>query len=405
MVKVDNRPVNYNSCDEFQNLTAPHKALVVVVSIFISVLTLGLAAPFVIPSLIGRLRKLELGEDTDQADAADKADEVAQDVLAGKDVNDKENLDNDGDIPPELEVELALEAEREKVIADFYHEHKFIDQVIEELKGDKKAYKDVELNKVFEKYVEHKKKENKDFSVSEENQFIIQDEIDDILKDKDDPIKFPYALENGREMVVTDNKTVGDGSCGFHVIVGILVDGYYVCDATEERKKFCKHLKEAFDKKKLPQKIEQALDNYFLDPDDKANEEFTKLLTKKEGLRNPKTINVLRDKYKKDYDKLSIKDQEKRKEEFKKDKFVFGKYLQYIGKNSTYLLQDELEAVAEFYDVRIRLFQKGWGADDNLAEGVLNEKGKREVLVYFKARNRHYERVQVRPIEEKKAQA
>ncbi|QLH36927.1 MAG: hypothetical protein HWD61_12950 [Parachlamydiaceae bacterium] len=52
-----NQPVEYN----FKDLNKGHKALVVIVSIFLSIFTLGIGAWLLVPHLIGRLRKLEEG--------------------------------------------------------------------------------------------------------------------------------------------------------------------------------------------------------------------------------------------------------------------------------------------------------------------------------------------------------
>ncbi len=398
-------PKDYNSYGEFKNLSRPHQAIVVTVSIFLAIFTLGLAIQYAIPSLIGRLRKLELKDGSDQAKAAEKANLIAQDKLA-QNVDGKEQPELgdeiDGEIPPELEVEWAIDAEQEALKKSFWDDCKFVEKIIADLKVSGKKGEKIEAHQVCDKYCEYKRKMDNKYELDVLQKSLIHHEIEELLKDLEDPIKFPCAIDDKFELVT--EKTIADGSCGFHALVGEPnQDGYYICDAIEERKKFCKYLQQAFDKKQLPPKIETALENYFLDPDDAPN--FTNLLKVKKGLMKPVTVNLLKDVYKKDYKKLSIKEQDKRKKDFKYDKRVFEAYLHYIGKNSTYLLQDELEAVAEFYDVRVRLFQRGWGDDLKLAEGILNEKGKEEVIIYYKMASKHYERAKVQPIAEKKPDA
>ena len=101
---------------------------------------------------------------------------------------------------------------------------------------------------------------------------------------------------------------------------------------------------------------------------------------------------------------------QKRKEDFKNDPRVFRAYLSHLRKNSTCLLQDELYVAAQCFNKRIRLFQAGWGKDrDKLQESeffhdienVAARQGKEVVPVYYKSKNKHYERAALLPIEEK----
>lgn len=420
------KKVDYNTFYEFKNLNRPHKALVFVVSIFITLLTLGLATSFVIPSLIGRLRKLEVDEATKLAKAANKVNIVViEKPKLGKQQIANVGDENDDEIPPEIEVELAEESEKEKLIMSFWSDRAAIDKIIKDLENVNKNKK-IESHQILDKYCEFKKKNDEKFSVSVIQKTLLDGEIAKILDEKydPDPIQFPYKFQekNGEIKNFVTYKTIADDSCGFHVLEGIEVDGYFRCDALKARKRFCDYLQEAFDQKRLPTAISTILDDYYFNSNDapapKGFNDALEVRIKQRG-NAQKTID-LRQYYKtKNYDKLVVDDpksskefaiSQKRKEDFKNDPRVFRAYLSHLRKNSTCLLQDELYVAAQCFNKRIRLFQAGWGKDrDKLQESeffhdienVAARQGKEVVPVYYKSKNKHYERAALLPIEEK----
>lgn len=391
---------NYNSFSEFANLTLPHKTLVMVVSIFVCLLTLGLAVPFAIPSLIGRLRKLEIDKATEQAKTAKKTDQTVKKVLVEK---PKEVFHDDEVAIRHALAESLEEAENDKYIKEFNADKVVVDKIIDDLleqikiKGSKE---ELEAHQILEKYESYKKENDKKF-----NKFpllssgIIQNDIVKILKEKKEPpIEFPYQLSQTEEVIT--KPTVADGSCFFHALFGEVDDrGYLRCDPSIYRKQFCDYLEEAFDKKQLPEWTSLTLQDYFLAPD-RAPPEFMKSLTVTQG-EDKKAYNLLLDHYKKDYAQQTENEKNDRLEAFVNDKNVFNAYLKYIGNNNTYLSQDEAIIVAAFFKKRLRLFQRDWtpGKEKELRNQICNEEFQEEVCIYYTGSvTQHYERAEVRKI-------
>lgn len=420
-VPVVNQKVNYDTFDEFHNLKGCHKALVVLAAIGTIFLTLGLALPFAIPALIGKFRKMEVAEKPELK----KVDDAFRKALQKASNNEKEetgDLEGAGELDAmrasgELSNEelsfLIEESDKDRVIGSFWTDYEAVDKIIEDLKALKS---EITPYIVFNKYEEFKKnqvaekkkldpKSEDNFIVTAEHKTLVIDQIEIILEKKNDPIQFPVKLKDLPEQGLVNRElnrfnTVGDGSCAFHALLGNPVNNVYSCDATDARKKFCDYLVKAFKEKNLPKNIQNVLDDYFLHPED-APEEFIKSLK----MPHPKTKKIVDflEVYRKDYKKLSIEKQEERKQKFKESPRVFHAYLSYIKKNNVYLLQDELEAAAECFNKRVRLFQKGWGNDNlNLGEEVLNKDGAEEVCIYYTGQNgrmkKHFERAQVRQL-------
>lgn len=417
------REKNYESFDQFKKLSIPHRVLVVIISIIVGLPTFGIAVIYVAPLLIGRLRKLELSEYSNQTQTAKKIVEVVNKAQVKnsplnstkeaipKRINKTaqqesrvaiekslEELAYDGDIAFEDVLTLSEEMKKEKILQNFWADYAIIDTIIEKFKtACKKKQVNIKGHLVFKKYCEYKMKNKEKLQLNTLQKTLIIDEIDELLKERNDPITFPYPLTDNTEVITL--KTIGDGSCAFHALLGKPIDGFYRVDAIKAREQFCAYLKNAFNEKKLPRTINTALDDYFSQPDQAP--EFKKALVVTVGKdKDKKTIDLLK-RYKNDYENLDFAEQDKQKKAFKADPLVFETYLNYLKKNSTYLLQDELIAVAEFYNKRIRLFQREWGDDNNkntLGQGILNAKGAEEIAIYYRAGTKHYERALTRPI-------
>ncbi len=440
-------PKNYNSFSEFKELTRPHKALVVILSIFIVLFSAGACTPL-IPELIGRIRRLELKDAKPVIQKVNKAAEALKNAenKAG-DINPQESALNLDDFSPEELEALFADAEqleRENLIAAFWLDYNIVDKIIDdfqEANKQKNPVPKVETDPVLEKYCEFKKNEGQvEFRIEEKS--LLFEQIKNILIDKNDPIKFPSKIlravinpaTNKEEDKFVENeevitkKTIGDGSCAIHALLGEEVDGFYRCNALEARKKFCDYLQKAFDEKKHPEIIENILANCFdvrvstqknllegedlikkLREDDPEGEDLRKALTVTIGRGKAKrTVNLL-EQFTQGYNELPDDQKEKKKQAFKYNPLVFKAYKNYLAQNKTYLTQDEFMAVAQFFNIRVRFFQGGWFNDaKNLREAYMidgkfyqarelttEERNKPYIPIYYRAARRHFERAEV----------
>lgn len=403
----------YDAFSEFKNLNSAHQALTIVVSIFISIFTLGVGTYFITPLLIGRFRQLELKNtplNDAQIHAAHKADKIAKQKTGLDDSPQEDSTDNEGINP----------------VGDDTH-------TIEILRDVVKAYiqlmnpneKDAFI--VWENYKSLRKSMDPDFHFEDSQIADIVQKIEELLNEG---IQFPYPLENGLEVMRFE--TVGDGSCAFHALLGEPVEGVYTCNAEEKREIFCNFLKNYKNGEEHPY-INTVLKEYLVDAEG-VPQNFKNALEKELGEQGPGLLEDYQKKYEALHQKiqdkqskirdlqpsppaeLDMKEAEKVSrdlklyaaqsdaivEEFIQDKRIREAYFAYMKDPTTYMLQDELMIMAECFNKRVRLFQKGWGKDEAvLQQGVINENGKDEVCIYFKGGNfGHYERAIIRPREE-----
>jgi hypothetical protein len=174
--------------------------------------------------------------------------------------------------------------------------------------------------------------------------------------------------------------TVSDGSCGLHALLGTLSEGSYRTDAAKARTQFCDWIQKKFDtEKKLPECIDNVLDDYFLHFDD-APYAFRE------------AVKTTHETHFKDYNTLSMAQQVQRKTDFKKD--ALKDYLDNLKKTHVYLLQDEMIAAAECFNKRLVLVQPGWGSDSKSGQDTFNSGATDTVHVWFNGFN-HYQRAAV----------
>lgn len=174
-------------------------------------------------------------------------------------------------------------------------------------------------------------------------------------------------------------ETVGDGSCGFHALLGEAQDSVYQCDAKPIREQFCKNIREKFAAGALPNQIENVLKLYFDDYPDVVPGFFNK----------PALIKIFRE-LRENYRSLSIEEKNRRIDQFLKNEQILNAYLANMAKVDTYLTQDELEAAAICFNKTVRLYQPGWGSDDSMGISELNP-GHEVVEIFYNGIN-HYEK-------------
>ena len=197
---------------------------------------------------------------------------------------------------------------------------------------------------------------------------------------KDAALKCEKALGDGRLLFVY--KTVADGSCGLHALLGKECNqhGDYQCDAVDSRKSFCDKLEQLRRHDQLPIQIKTTLYDYFL-RFDVAPSSFR---------------DVTRDLYSKlreGYGQLSKKDQDERKETFMNSPLVFDAYLANLRKVGTYLLQDELIAAARVFNKKLILCQPDW-LNSEIAvagESTIANSDAEKVYIWYNGIN-HYEK-------------
>lgn len=178
-------------------------------------------------------------------------------------------------------------------------------------------------------------------------------------------------------------KTKGDGSCGFYALLGEPVRGTYICpDIAKIRQDFCNYLREKRSSGELPKQIESVLEdqfiNFHLAPSSFQN-----------------ATRSIRDSLYDSYEESDFATQDALKETFLADDDVFEAYLTHLADPHTYLLQTELEAVAVWKNLAIRLSQPGFGYDrGGTYYHMINEGPDRPIVdIYYNGFN-HYERGQ-----------
>lgn len=404
---------SYNHFSEFKNLKFHHKAFVVVASVFIILLTLGSAAPFAIPALIGRLRKLELKEGTPQAETAKKVNQV---VNKPSDLQDdwgdwQAATDNIDDIQ-EIVAKIAAQEEKEKEELDkaFWADHQILDKIIEGMASQDpdptERYNTILTHEVCDAYLAAKVEVGKPLNVDDEKVALLQHNIEIFLDHKKDPIKFPnickYVDDKTKKETIYEvvtYMTIADGSCGIYSLIGEVIDGVYQCDADKARGELCEYIRKKHKEGRLPQRIEEMFDDFIMNSKyvpKEYKDAFTVTFVKGQ---EKKTINLL-EYYSKDFDQLTQDKKKERTEAFKKSPRVLEAYLAYLKNKNNYLDQVELEAAAECFNKRVLLFQGGWGnkleEKQKLGMAILNPKGKDEVAIYYRHSKKHFERAEAK---------
>lgn len=178
-------------------------------------------------------------------------------------------------------------------------------------------------------------------------------------------------------------KTKDDGSCGFYALLGEPVRGTYICpDIAKIRQDFCNYLREKRSSGELLEQIESVLVDHFIHFE-LAPSSFQKATRR------------IRDSLYDSYEASDFATQDALKEIFLADNDVFEAYLTHLADPGTYLLQTELEAVAIWKNLAIRLSQPGFGHDrEGTYYHMLNEGPDRPIVdIYYNGFN-HYQRGQ-----------
>jgi len=144
--------------------------------------------------------------------------------------------------------------------------------------------------------------------------------------------------------------TKGDGSCGFHALAAKEVgDKYAVKDIKRLRLNFCNWFKEGHKQGKLPESVETILDGFAAEFETNAPWVF------RAGAQQAYK------RMKKGESELTSDEKDKRRHDFIYDPDVVNAYAAYMKEVSQFILQDELQAVADYLGLNLFLFQKGWG--------------------------------------------
>ncbi len=223
---------------------------------------------------------------------------------------------------------------------------------------------------LLENYIENKKQEDPAFVFPD-------DKKTDLLKEIKKQFEIQDRVDPLPTMAIERHPTVADGSCAFHALLGKEKDGVISCpDVETKRQEFCQWLRDKKQEGKLPESIKNVLRDYFL------HWEFVP-----DGVKGRVDFKGLPA----DFNRLSSKEKEDRIEAFTDQ--VFEPYLAELQKKESYLLQPELQALAESLKMNVVLHQPGWGADRvNSREVALNpDAATPAVHVWYNGRN-HYEK-------------
>ena len=188
----------------------------------------------------------------------------------------------------------------------------------------------------------------------------------------------------GKELQIYNTK--GDGSCGFHALLGREnKNKKYECNAKEKRKELCNWIKDNFSCKdnelQMPSYIvKNILKDHFLNFKHAPNDFKNKYVIDKFNQLNYEKI------------QLSKEQQDQRTDAFINDPKVLDSYLQHLANVENWILQDELILAAHYFNMKINLYQPGWGNNPQIiGHSILNENGKNEVSIWYNGFN-HYEK-------------
>ncbi len=177
--------------------------------------------------------------------------------------------------------------------------------------------------------------------------------------------------------------TENDGSCGFHALIGTNENGIYQSkNILQDRKEFCDWLRSRQNAGQMPQTIKNIIQDYILDFENAP------------GFFRESVLH-LRQAFMQDYSTLSFQEQDVRMAAFINDPVVIEAYLNNMQMQGTFLLQDELIVIGEFYNKRVILFQTPWGGENqypdcNLPNFVPSEN---DVCIWFDGH--HFERAEI----------
>lgn len=194
-----------------------------------------------------------------------------------------------------------------------------------------------------------------------------------------------HKIRLNRKDTLTAYATKADGSCGFHAVLGDqVVKGVYVCSNVQAaRTHFCEWLQIKHAEGQLPKSIERVLTDYFYNTD---NDETPKQFTE--------AVATELEHYKAGYDDLTKAEKDKRLAEFLDDPAVFNAYINHLNNPKVWLLQDELEAVAECFNKKVVLYQTLHFKKEETGSTVFNPGGSETVHVWYRGQS-HYEKAKL----------
>lgn len=349
-------PDNYPSWKEFKKLSIAHQVITILATAIVTALSLTYFTASCFQTLVGRFRKIEMLNDKNPPNRPLK--EVDKEVT----IEDRfwEALFTDKSLHRAFEMVMKIKdihyVERATLIANSYHEH------------EKNA-----SNKFDE--------EQKTFLIN-----LIANQLRKSLALFKAGGPRSIRLSNGSTLKIYD--TADDGSCGFHAILGADEKGIYKCqDVLTKRRKFCDWLREEQRLQRISDEIKIIIGDYAIHYDRAPGYFREKVQARYEAYANG-------------LDQLTNAQRDARLEEFINDALVIEAYISNMALQGTYLLQDELFIVGNFYGKRVVLFQPDWSPNGEFPmcsdpsfdrEGFAL--GENDICVWYDGN--HYERAQL----------
>lgn len=415
--------------EEFSKMSAKHQAITVVAVAFIGLVTLTIGAPFYLPLLVARFRHYEQSKSKPQGlhEVISKTDDVGRHTIPQPSTSTEQPVSTSEpfSIPQPAPTEQPVPTSEpfsipqpapteqpaptsepfsipqpvsteqpfprtEELVANMLDDIAYDDEVRTFLT---KASRTAETAAIaFLAHYESKK----NLKISEEERGDLFMALLEILNPqftqetkKDEIERFPF--EGG---TITVHPTVGDGSCGIHALVGSPDKSkVYRSNATEKRFEFCLWLRACFEAKALPNHIEDVLRDFFLVPAATPKEISAKLGTELATFASLKET----------FASLPEEERNVKQERILHDLIyppkvfdipnVFTAYYDYLQKESTYLLQEELVAAAQYFDVNLIIVQPEPGmASTELKRTYVNAQDPREpIYIYYNGHN-HFAR-------------
>ena len=239
---------------------------------------------------------------------------------------------------------------------------------------------------IVDHYVEYRKQFDSSFVVDKSTKDVLESSVLKNLTAHYQVSGDDGQADNGVPFVgVTDGQTTlrryrtnGNGSCGFHALIGVAQNGEYSCDAGPIRQNFCNWIR---GQNQLPEQINRVLTDYFCHYNVAPG-----------GFKTAE-VNQIYNQLRAGYDQLTVDVKDQRINQFVNNPLVQNAYLVNMSNVVLYILQDELEAAAIRFGITVDLYQPGWGNDPTIGHEVLNDGQANRVSIWYNGVN-HYERAE-----------
>ncbi|MFI5342690.1 MAG: OTU domain-containing protein [Chlamydiales bacterium] len=314
---------NYPAWEEFEKLSIAYQAITILATAIITALSLTYYTASCFKTLVGRFRKIQIQNEENGENPLSETGELGKNKLVGETIEPRfwKTLFVDKNLHRVFEMVMKIKdvshVEKATIVVNSYNEQTMdLSNKLDE--GEKNVLIHLIANQITKTLALFK-------------------------------VSGPRSIGLPNQSTLKIYETENDGSCGFHALLGTSESGIYKCqDVLAERRKFCHWLRAMNHQNQLPDGIKNIIKDYIINYARVAPAYFKKCIqTRYETFANG-------------YNQLSMAEKDALIEKFVSDVFVIEAYINNMEQQGTYLLQDELIMVGNFYGKRVILFQPDW---------------------------------------------